>query len=388
MMDEVDKIGLDFRGDPSSALLEALDPEQNNAFSDHYLNLPFDLSRVMFITTANVTDPIAPALLDRMEIIELTGYTELEKIEIARRHLLPRQLKENGLTPADLTLRRRTIGQIINLYTLEAGLRNLERALGSLCRKVARRKAEGGKTPLRVSPVRLDALLGPPEFPPELSQEADEVGVVTGLAWTSAGGEVLYVEVSVLKGKGNLTLTGQLGEVMKESAEAALSYCRARSAWLGVSEDFYESIDIHLHLPAGAIPKDGPSAGVSLATAMVSALAGIPIRREVAMTGEISLRGKVLAVGGLKEKALAALRAKVKKLILPAKNKRDVAEIPREVKKKIDLVLVESMDEVLLEALAEPLPGPKPKTALGTLPRRRKRARAKPLAAQSGDGPN
>ena len=388
MMDEVDKVGLDFRGDPSSALLEALDPEQNNAFSDHYLNLPFDLSRVMFITTANVTDPIAPALLDRMEIIELAGYTELEKIEIARRFLLPRQLKENGLTPADLTLQNRTIGQVINLYTLEAGLRNLERTLGSLCRKAARKKAEGGKMPLRISPAKLDALLGPPEFPPDLTQEDDEIGVVTGLAWTSAGGEVLYIEVSVLKGKGNLTLTGQLGEVMKESAEAALSYCRARSAWLGVSEDFYESLDIHVHLPAGAIPKDGPSAGVSLATAMVSALAGIPVRREVAMTGEISLRGKVLAVGGLKEKALAALRAKVKKLILPAKNQRDVPEIPREVKKKIELVLVESMDEVLTQALAEPLPGPKPKTALGTLPKPRKKARTRPLAAQSGDGPN
>ncbi len=383
MMDEVDKIGMDFRGDPASALLEVLDPEQNDKFSDHYLNLPFDLSKVMFITTANLYDPIPSALLDRMEIIELPGYTELEKVKIARRHLLPRQIKENGLKPGDIVISDRTILEIINTHTREAGLRNLERALGSLCRKAARRKAEGRKMPLTVTPSKLDKLLGPPEFLPELEQVEDEVGVVTGLAWTPSGGEVLFIEVSIVKGKGNLTLTGQLGEVMQESAQAALSYARARSAWLGVSDDFYENIDIHIHLPAGAIPKDGPSAGISLAAALISSLTGIPVRRDVAMTGEISLRGHVLPVGGLKEKALAALRAKVKKIIIPEKNKRELRELPREVKKGLEIVAVKSMDEVITEALIRPLPGPKPTSALGAAPGHAERPRSEPVAARS-----
>ncbi len=380
MMDEIDKIGLDFRGDPAAALLEVLDPEQNFSFSDHYLNLPFDLSRVMFITTANLTDPIPPALLDRMEIIELPGYTEREKLHIARRFLLPRQMKENGLRAGDLLLRDRALLEVINHYTREAGLRNLERGLGQLCRKAARRKAEGRRMPLSVAPRALDRLLGPPEFLPELEQESDEAGVVTGLAWTSAGGEVLFVEASIVRGKGNLILTGQLGEVMQESAQAALSYARARATWLGLSEDFYENIDIHVHLPSGAIPKDGPSAGVSLATALVSALTGILVKRDVAMTGEISLRGRILPVGGLKEKALAALRGDIKTLLIPEKNRRDLRDIPREVKKKMEIVLVRQMDQVLTAALTRPLPGPKPDPSrVGLIPR--PSSRPEPVAA-------
>jgi ATP-dependent Lon protease len=360
MMDEIDKIGMDFRGDPAAALLEVLDPEQNDSFSDHYLNLPFDLSRVMFLTTANQTETIPQALYDRLEIIEIPGYTENEKVKIARRFLLPRQIKENGLKNKDLTIRDRTIREIINNHTREAGLRGLERALSKICRKAARRKAEGKRMPLPVGPSRLDKLLGPPQFLPELEQKEDEVGVVTGLAWTSVGGEVLFIEVSLVKGKGSLLLTGQLGEVMKESAEAALTYIRARTSWLALPDDFYDNLDLHIHLPAAAIPKDGPSAGVSLTAALVSALTGIPVKKEVAMTGEISLRGHVLPVGGLKEKSLAALRAGVKKLILPAKNHRDLVEIPKEVRQKIELIEVESMDQVLTAALTRPLPGPKP----------------------------
>ncbi len=384
MMDEIDKIGADFRGDPSAALLEVLDPEQNDSFSDHYLNLPFDLSKVMFITTCNIVDTIPSALFDRLEIIELPGYTENEKVKIARRFLLPRQIKENGLKSGDLKIRDKTILEIIDLHTRESGLRQLERALSQVCRKTARHKAEGRKMPFSVIPAKLDKLLGPPQFLPEMELVRDEVGVVTGLAWTSAGGEVLFVEVSLLKGKGSMMMTGQLGEVMKESAEAALSYIRARSAWLDLADDWYENLDIHIHLPAAAIPKDGPSAGVSLTTAMVSALTGIPVRCDVAMTGEISLRGQVLPVGGLKEKSLAALRAGIKKLILPAKNRRDLVEIPREVKKKIQIVEVESMDRVLTEALTAPLPGPAPGSEPGHLLARRETASTDPVACRPG----
>ena len=351
LLDEVDKIGMDFRGDPSAALLEALDPEQNHSFSDHYLNVPFDLSRVMFITTANLVDPIPSALRDRMEIIRLPGYTEDEKLEIARRHLMPRQLQENGLRPKDLTISPEVLKRIILHYTLEAGLRNLEREIGALCRKVARRLAEGEEAPFAVTRGNLHRYLGPPKYLPEGEVEKDEVGVATGLAWTQVGGETLAVEASLMKGKGQLLLTGQLGEVMKESGQAALSYARSRADLLQLPADFYEKLDIHIHVPAGATPKDGPSAGVTMATALISALTQIPVRRDVAMTGEITLRGKVLPIGGLKEKAIAALRARVKRVIIPAANKKDLEEIPRKIKRRLKFVAVTDMDQVLGEAM-------------------------------------
>ena len=350
ILDEVDKIGMDFRGDPAAALLEVLDPEQNHSFSDHYLNVPFDLSRVMFITTANLVDPIPSALRDRMEVIRLAGYTEDEKLAIVLRHLLPRQLTENGLRSQDFKISTEVIRRVIMNYTLEAGLRNLEREIGSLCRKVARRIAEGEKGPFAITRGNLHLYLGPPRFLPDGEVE-NEVGVATGLAWTQVGGETLAVEASLMKGKGQLTLTGQLGDVMKESGQAALSYARARADRLNLAPDFYEKLDIHIHVPAGATPKDGPSAGVTMATALVSALTQIPVRRDVAMTGEITLRGKVLPIGGLKEKAIAALRARVKKVIIPAANKKDLVEIPKNVKRRIKFVAVADMDEVLNEAL-------------------------------------
>ncbi|MBM4300445.1 MAG: endopeptidase La [Deltaproteobacteria bacterium] len=350
ILDEVDKIGMDFRGDPAAALLEVLDPEQNHSFSDHYLNVAFDLSRVMFITTANLVDPIPSALRDRMEVIRLAGYTEDEKLAIVLRHLLPRQLTEHGLRSKDFKISTEVIRRVIMNYTLEAGLRNLEREIGSLCRKVARRIAEGEKGPFAVTGGNLHRYLGPPRFLPDGEVE-NEVGVATGLAWTQVGGETLAVEASLMKGKGQLTLTGQLGDVMKESGQAALSYARARADRLNLAPDFYEKLDIHIHVPAGSTPKDGPSAGVTMATALVSALTQIPVRRDVAMTGEITLRGKVLPIGGLKEKAIAALRARVKKVIIPAANKKDLVEIPKNVKRRLKFVAVADMDEVLNEAL-------------------------------------
>lgn len=351
ILDEVDKIGMDFRGDPAAALLEVLDPEQNYSFSDHYLNVPFDLSRVMFITTANLVDPIPSALRDRMEIIRLPGYTEDEKMAIVRRHLLPRQLTENGLTPGDFKISAEVLRRVILYYTQEAGLRNLEREIGALCRKVARRIAEGEKGPFAVTRGNVHRYLGPPRYLPEGEVEKDEVGVATGLAWTQVGGETLAVEASLMRGKGQLTMTGQLGEVMKESGQAALSYARARAERLHLAPDFYEKLDIHIHVPAGATPKDGPSAGVTMGTALISALTQIPVRRDVAMTGEITLRGKVLPIGGLKEKAIAALRARVKKVIIPEANKKDLVEIPKNVKRRLKFVSVTNMDEVLIEAL-------------------------------------
>jgi ATP-dependent Lon protease len=351
ILDEVDKIGMDFRGDPAAALLEVLDPEQNHSFSDHYLNVAFDLSRVMFITTANLVDPIPSALRDRMEIIRLAGYTEEEKLEIVRRHLLPRQLTENGLQTQDFKISHEVIKAVIMHYTQEAGLRNLEREIGSLCRKVARRIAEGEKGPFAVTRGNLHLYLGPPQFLPDGEVEKDEVGLATGLAWTQVGGETLAVEASLMPGKGQLTLTGQLGDVMKESGQAALSYARARADRLNLPPDFYEKLDIHIHVPAGATPKDGPSAGVTMATALISALTQIPVRRDIAMTGEITLRGKVLPIGGLKEKAIAALRARVQKVIIPGANKKDLVEIPKNVKRRLKFVGVTDMDEVLNEAL-------------------------------------
>ncbi|MBU0730161.1 MAG: endopeptidase La [Proteobacteria bacterium] len=348
MMDEIDKIGSDYRGDPSSALLEVLDPEQNFDFSDHYLNLPFDLSKVMFITTANMTDTIPSPLLDRMEVIRLSGYTLEEKMVIAKRYLLPRQIKENGITEKQINLDDKTLEKLITHYTRESGLRNLEREIGSVCRKIARRIAEGKKGPYTISSNTLSKYLGPPRHLPECEAEIiDQPGLVTGLAWTEVGGEILYVEIIILKGRGNLTMTGQLGDVMKESAQAALSFCRSRLEQLKLGEAFFEEHDIHVHVPAGAIPKDGPSAGVTIATALYSALSKKKVRQDVAMTGEITLRGRVLPIGGLKEKALAALRAGIKTVIIPDQNKKDLVEIPKNLRDKLNFVPVKKMDQIL-----------------------------------------
>jgi ATP-dependent Lon protease len=347
MMDEIDKLGMDFRGDPSSALLEALDPEQNSTFSDHYLNLPFDLSRVMFVLTANITDTIPSALLDRMEVISLSGYTEEEKRTISQKHLLPRQIKENGLRPKQLDISQGALMQIIKEYTSEAGLRNLEREIGSLCRKIARKIAEGEKGPYKITQRNLHQYLGVRKFYPEMDQEESQVGLSTGLAWTQVGGEVLYVEASLIGGKGELIITGQLGEVMQESARAALSYARSRLKTLGIDENTLENVDVHIHVPAGAIPKDGPSAGIAMATALVSVLTGKPVDKYVAMTGEITLRGRVLPIGGLKEKALGAIRAGIRTVIIPEKNKKDLAEIPDNVKRKLKFIPVDRMEQVL-----------------------------------------
>jgi len=351
MMDEVDKIGADFRGDPAAALLEVLDPEQNVSFSDHYLNLPFDLSKVMFITTANLADPIPSALKDRMEIIELAGYTEEEKLAIAQQFLMPRQIKENGIKAKHIKLGPGALRKIISEYTLEAGLRNLEREIGTVCRKVARKVAEGEKGPFRITAGNIHQYLGVPKYLPEMDQPFHEVGVATGLAWTQVGGEVLYVEASTMKGKGDLILTGQLGEVMQESAKAALTYARSHAKALGIKGNFQQDADIHVHVPAGAIPKDGPSAGITMAVALVSCLTERPVSRDVAMTGEITLRGRVLPIGGLKEKALAALRANVRRVIIPEKNKKDLAEIPSNIKRKLTFFPVHHVDSVLDLAL-------------------------------------
>jgi len=351
MLDELDKVGADFRGDPSAALLELLDPEQNHAFSDHYINLPFDLSKVLFIATANLLDPVPQALQDRLEVIELSGYTSEDKLAIAKRYLVPRQLDANGLKEKDLRISDNALLKMIAEYTAEAGLRNLERQIGSICRKVARRFAEGTRKTVLVGETSVPKLLGPPQFLAEEERREHEVGVATGLAWTEVGGEVLYVEVSLMKGKGDLALTGHLGEVMKESAHAALSYARANAGELGIDPQLFEECDIHIHVPAGAIPKDGPSAGITMATALVSALTGKPVSKDVAMTGELTLRGKVLPIGGLKDKALAAVRAHIGTLIIPGRNEKDLVDIPAPVRKKLHFVKVRTIDEVLAAAL-------------------------------------
>jgi ATP-dependent Lon protease len=351
MLDELDKVGADFRGDPSAALLELLDPEQNHAFSDHYINLPFDLSNVLFVATANVMDSIPSALKDRLEVIRLAGYTTEEKLSIARQYLVPRQLEANGLKSADVRFSKNALLRIISEYTAEAGLRNLERELGSVCRKVARRYAEGRKKAVVVTEANVSRFLGPPRYLPEEELRQSEVGVATGLAWTEVGGEILYVEVNTMKGKGELTLTGHLGEVMKESAQAALSYARAHAQELGIDPDFFEGRAIHVHVPAGAIPKDGPSAGVTMATALISALSGRPVSKDVAMTGEITLRGQVLPIGGLKEKVLAAVRARIKTIIIPRRNEKDLEEIPPHLRKKVRFVSARTMNDVLAAAL-------------------------------------
>ncbi len=351
MLDEIDKLGIDFRGDPSAALLEVLDPEQNHAFSDHYLNLPFDLSHVLFICTANLLDPVPPALKDRMEVIDLSGYTNEEKLEIARKFLIPRQLEENGISTRSLELSDDSVLRIISQYTKEAGLRNLEREIASICRKVARKIAEGKQEITRVTRGNLHLFLGPPKFISETEREQNEIGVATGLAWTSAGGEILHVEASLAKGRGNLTLTGQLGDVMKESAQAAVSYARSHAKKLGIEEDFYQKLDIHIHVPAGAIPKDGPSAGITMGTALISTLTKRPVSLNVAMTGEITLRGRVLPVAGLKEKCLAAYRAGISTIIVPDRNEKDLDEIPKALRRKLRFVLAKTMSNVLDAAL-------------------------------------
>ncbi|MFN8543292.1 MAG: endopeptidase La [Candidatus Binatia bacterium] len=351
MLDEIDKLGMDFRGDPASALLEVLDPEQNATFQDHYLDVPFDLSRVMFVTTANLLDPIPPPLRDRMEVIELAGYTEEEKLEIARRHVIPKQLRENGLAPENLAFEDDAIIRLIRGYTREAGLRNIEREIGRVCRKVARAITEGRTDPVRCTVDKVHEFLGPERFFSEVAERTDEPGVAVGLAWTPNGGDILFIESTRMAGKKGLTLTGHLGEVMKESAQAALSWLRSRAERLGLAPDFFETMDIHLHVPAGAIPKDGPSAGVTMATSLASLLTGRPVRPNLAMTGEITLRGKVLPVGGIKEKVLAARRAGVETVILPQRNAKDLEDVPQQIRETMRFVFVDAMDEVLEHAL-------------------------------------
>ncbi len=350
MLDEIDKLGMDFRGDPASALLEVLDPEQNYAFSDHYLELPFDLSKVMFITTCNMLDSIPPALLDRMEVIEFPGYVEEEKLEIARRFLIPHQLEQNGLTSLQFT--EGALQSLIREYTHEAGVRNFDREIANICRKAARRVAEHKPAPKTILKQSLSKYLGPPRYDFGVAEETDEVGVATGLAWTEAGGDTLSIEVTIMNGKGNLLLTGQLGEIMQESAQAALSYTRSRAEDLGIDDLDFDKIDIHIHVPEGAVPKDGPSAGITIATALISALTGRPVYHDVAMTGEITLRGRVLPIGGLREKILAARRAGLRTMLLPKLNQRDMSDVPRKLRKGLQLVFVNSMDQVLPVALS------------------------------------
>ncbi|MBF0606518.1 MAG: endopeptidase La [Magnetococcales bacterium] len=355
MLDEVDKVGTDFRGDPSSALLEVLDPEQNNSFVDHYLAVPFDLTKVMFITTGNLTDTIPGPLKDRMEIIYLSGYTTEEKMGIAQNYLIPKQFEEHGLTTDMLRLTDPALHLMITQYTREAGVRNLERTIAKLCRKVARQIAEGKGKKFSATPKNLIKFLGAPKFLPEEEIKKDEVGVSTGLAWTETGGDIIYVEAITMKGKGNLTITGQLGDVMKESAHAALSYVRSRAKDLKIDDDEFSKRDIHIHVPAGAIPKDGPSAGITITTAIASALTGIPVSKNIAMTGEVTLRGTVLPIGGLKEKTLAAKRMGINRIIVPKRNEKDFDELPKYIKKDMDFIFVETMDNVLETALKRPI---------------------------------
>lgn len=378
MLDEVDKIGTDFRGDPSAALLEVLDPEQNNAFVDHYLGVPVDLSDVMFITTANLTDPILSALRDRMEIISIPGYSEEEKFGIAQRYLIPRQLEEHGITDEHIHLTDTCLTQIISHYTREAGVRNLERELAKVMRKIAKCIAEGHLKQYRVSPKNLQKYLGVPKFIPEQEQAKDEVGVSTGLAWTETGGDVLYVEASASKGKGLLTLTGHLGEVMKESAHAALSYIRSQATQLGIDTNLFSKQDLHIHVPAGAIPKDGPSAGITIATALASCLTQAPVKRDIAMTGEVTLRGHVLPIGGLKEKVLAAKRANIPSLIIPQRNQKDLEDIPKHLLRGLKFIFAETMSDVLKSALR---PKARPRLKTATIPSRASSGGRKKVAA-------
>ncbi len=351
LLDEIDKVGSDFRGDPASALLEALDPEQNKAFHDNYIDIPFDLSKVFFVATANTVSTIPAALLDRMELIELSGYTEEEKVQIAKKYLIPRQRERNGLKPSDIRFTDALVRKVIRSYTREAGVRELERTIGSLCRKVGKKIVLADETMPLLSVKTIEKYLGPVKFLPLAEEHPSQVGRVNGLAWTMAGGEVLDTEAVTIKGKGNLILTGQLGDVMKESAETAYTYIRSRAKDLGLKENFYETLDTHIHLPEGAVPKDGPSAGITMATAMASAYTGRKVRGDTAMTGEITLTGEVLPIGGVKEKVLAASQFGIKQILLPEKNKRDMEEIPKSVKDKLQFVYVKNVDDVLAHAL-------------------------------------
>ena len=346
----------------SAALLEVLDPQQNNSFSDHYVNLPYDLSNVLFVATANHSDPIPSALFDRMEVINIPGYTEEEKLEIATRYLVPRQLKDNGLKSRHIVFEQEALKEIIAKYTRESGLRNLEREIGNVCRKVARKIAEGHKRQIKITPASVATFLGAAKYLRDDEMEKNEVGVVNGLAWTSVGGEVLHIEATTMAGKGGMALTGQLGDVMKESVQAALAYIRSHSAEFHIKPEWFQENEIHVHVPAGAVPKDGPSAGCAMATALVSVLTKVPVRKDVAMTGEISLRGKVLPIGGLKEKILAAVRAGMKTVIIPEQNKKDLEDIPKDMQKRVRIVPVREIDEVLKLALEKyPIPAPREK---------------------------
>ncbi|MGZ3538400.1 MAG: endopeptidase La, partial [Thermodesulfobacteriota bacterium] len=351
MLDEVDKIGMDFRGDPSSALLEVLDPEQNFSFSDHYIDVPFDLQKVMFITTANVLDTIPPALRDRMETLELPGYSEDQKMMIAKQFLIPKQISEHGLSSEYIEFQDAALQTIISSYTREAGVRNLEREIATTCRGVAKDVARGIKEKVMISPDNLHKFLGPVKFFPEVAERTSEPGVATGLAWTPTGGDIIFVEVTKMRGEKGLTLTGQLGDVMKESAQAALAYVRSKAKELGIEEDFFAKNDIHIHVPAGAIPKDGPSAGITMFIALTSLLTNKPVRNDVAMTGEITLRGLVLPVGGIKEKVLAGMRAGIRTIILPKKNEKDLEEIPEHIRKQMNFKFIQRMDEAIELAL-------------------------------------
>jgi ATP-dependent Lon protease len=355
ILDEVDKVGRDLRGDPSSALLEVLDPEQNFSFSDHYLEVPFDLSQVLFIATANIMDPVPAALRDRMEVIELPGYTQEDKVQIAKNFLVPRQREQNGIDKIDFEVPEETLKALIQNYTREAGVRNLEREIGALARKIARRIAEDGLAgPVKIAPEDLSELLGPVRFEPEIAERTGQAGVAVGLAWTPAGGDILFIESTRMPGKGELKLTGSLGDVMRESAEAARSWLRTRAPELKISNELFTESDVHLHVPAGAVPKDGPSAGVAMVTSLASLLTGRPVNPDVAVTGEITLRGKILPVGGIKEKVLAAKRAGIQRVVLPEKNRRDVDEIEEGLLEGLQLEYVGMIDEVLQHTLSSP----------------------------------
>ncbi|MCB8928660.1 MAG: endopeptidase La [Ardenticatenaceae bacterium] len=379
MLDEIDKLGNDFRGDPSAALLEVLDPEQNYSFADHYLDLDYDLSQILFITTANYLDTIPPALQDRMEIIEFSGYLEEEKLEICRQFLVNQQLEAHGLDNLDLEFTDEGLQTVIREYTQEAGVRNLEREVANVCRKIARDVAEERPYPTQIDGKTVEDLLGPPRFSQEMLQDEDQVGIATGAAWTAAGGDILFIEVNLMPGKGNLTLTGQLGDVMQESARAALTYTRSQAEALGIDSERFEKTDIHIHLPEGAVPKDGPSAGVTLTSALISAFTKRPIYRDVSMTGEITLRGRVLPVGGIREKALAARRAGIKKFILPKKNERDLENIPERLRQDLEFVLVEKVSEVIAEVMHPAKPA---------LPKRPARQAPLPKIPPAGTSPS